>query len=61
MEVIFDNIIILSTVVLLFYIAYKIGALVLKIAIGMAAVSIVILGLNRIWTYVSTHFISGSG
>ena len=57
MEVIFDNIIILSVLVFLLFIAYKISAFVLKIAIGMAAVGIVILGLNRIWTYVSTHFI----
>ena len=57
MEVIFENIIILSVLVFLCYLAYKIGALVLKIAIGMAVIGIVILGLNRIWTYVSTHFI----
>ena len=57
MEVIFDNIIILSVLVFLLFIAYKISAFVLKIAIGVTVIGIMILGLNRIWTYVSTHFI----
>jgi len=57
MENIFNNIIMLGVLAAVLYIAYRIGAFVLKIAIGLAVLGFLVFGANRIWSCIAGHFV----
>ena len=53
----FNGLIILGGVVVLLYFAYRVGAFVLKIAIGLLVFAGIAAGLARVWPYVAAYFI----
>lgn len=57
MENIFNNIIMLGVLAAVLYIACRIGAFVLKIAVGLAVLVFLAFGANRIWSYVAGYFV----
>ena len=57
METVFHNVLMLGVLAAVLYIAYRIGAFVLKIAIGLAVLGFLVFGANRIWSYIAGHFV----
>lgn len=52
-----QHVILLAGCVMVLYLAYRIGAFVLKVAIGVAVIGILVMGATRVWSYVAAHFI----
>ena len=53
----FNSLLMLGGLVVLLYLAYRVGAFVLKIAIGLLVFTGLAVGVARVWPYVAAYFI----